>query len=126
MKKWLIAALAGFALLGTAQAENWRLIYDHNDGQYFIDDASLDLANHKARFKLIPKDGPLSGYFYIILTEEADCAKNQYQILHYDVYQPSGTLTESADAPPNAWLPAIPNTSGEQGVKAICGQPKEK
>lgn len=36
MKKWLIAALAGFALLGTAQAENWRLIYDHNDGQYFM------------------------------------------------------------------------------------------
>ena len=125
MKKWLLTTLLGLIAVGTAQAENWRLIYDHDDGQYFIDDTSLDKTQHKARFKLIPKEGPLSGYFYIILTEEVDCAKKQYQILHYDVYQLSGTLTESADAPPNAWLPSIPNTSGEQGVKAICGQPTE-
>ena len=124
MKKWLMVALLGLTALGSAQAEGWRMIYDKDDGQYFIDDASLDKTKHRARFKLIPKEGPLSGFFYIILTEEADCAKNQYQILHYDVYQLSGTLTESADAPPDVWLPAIPNTSGEQGVKAICGDKK--
>ena len=49
MKKWLMAALLGLTALGSAQAEGWRMIYDKDDGQYFIDDASLDKTKHRAR-----------------------------------------------------------------------------
>ncbi len=120
MKGWLLTALLGLVTAGTAQAHDWRLFYDKDDSRSYVDDARLDKEKHTGWFKLLPKQGPLAKR-NIILSEEADCIQNRYRILHYDVYTLDGKHIESSDAP-DIWLPAIPNTCGEEGVKLMCGQ----
>jgi hypothetical protein len=107
--------------------ERWRLVYEDDESQIFVDSESLTRSEHMAtawhesRYRRVTTLAQLKGVKRSLSKAVWNCANRTYKLLSTVVYDEKGARLEGAEESPNLrFTSVVPGSVGEVKWDSVC------